>query len=201
FGYQATTSGWSAASRRVNTSTSMPRSAKHRLKCATYTFCPPASALPSAASGDAWSLIIAILCMGRPPPCCCAVVRTEPLRCNDLLERIVPVVHEALDREAAASLPSCACTEPRGLVRIREEPLHVLDEPIDTRIRETRDAVLDDGRHFRRRERDDRQANGHRFAHGEAETRVADRVEEESISREQHRQVRMRNLADSADRL
>src|SRR5690606_1050006 len=107
FGYHVTTSGCSAASRRVNTSTSTPRSARHRLRCATYTFCPPASALPSAASGDAWSLIIAILCICRQPPCVHLVACPARARANHVVERVVPIAHEALDREAALGRPSC----------------------------------------------------------------------------------------------
>src|ERR671928_22404 len=48
-GWSCTTSGRPRASRRVNTSTVWPRSARAEASAATWTFCPPASSPPSTA--------------------------------------------------------------------------------------------------------------------------------------------------------
>ncbi|KVD96098.1 hypothetical protein WS63_31345 [Burkholderia stagnalis] len=57
-----TTSGRCGLSRRLQTSTSSPRSASCVATRATQMFCPPASTPPITPRGDAWSLINAILC-------------------------------------------------------------------------------------------------------------------------------------------
>src|SRR5690606_38672508 len=73
-------------------------------------------------------------------------------------------------------------------------------EPFDAGIRKARDAVLDDRRHLGRRKRDDRQPNAHRLADGEPETRVANRIEEKAVPGKNARQVRVRDLAEAAER-
>src|SRR5690606_35734864 len=47
----------------------------------------------------------------------------------------------------------------------------------------------------------DRRSDAHRFANGEPEARVTDRVEDEAVARHQPRQLVVRNLAEPADRL
>src|SRR5690606_41156828 len=75
------------------------------------------------------------------------------------------------------------------------------DERVDARVREARNPVLDDRAHLRRGERHDRRPDAHRFANGEPEARVTDRVEDEAVARHQPRQLVVRNLAEPADRL
>ncbi|MCY1007105.1 hypothetical protein OV079_16390 [Nannocystis pusilla] len=118
----------------------------------------------------------------------------------DLAQDPRPVGGEAGDAEPLAGDPPRAGGQLGGLGRIGEQAPHVREQAVEVGLDVAVDAALHGGAHLGGGEAEDRQADHHRLAHGQAEAGVADRVEEEAVAAEPGVELAQRQVAEAAER-
>src|SRR5690606_2342253 len=119
--------------------------------------------------------------------------------CHDAVEGGDPVVDEAPDAEALARQRPPGGTDLVRHVRVVHQAAHVVRQAHWIRVGEAVLAVPDNGREFGGRQRHHGQADHHGLDDRKPQARVADRIEEEAIPRDEASQLEVADLADAAE--